>query len=178
MLLAKTGIRAGELTSLNMVDVNMGGGMLVVNKHVDKITGRILCGRKNKEETLIPLDSETIIVLQACIAVRPETSDPALFVSHNGKRLNVRDINKIVYKWVVKTGIHANDGGGIGGNITPHYFRAWFTRMMQKGGCDPEIVEYLRGDKAGSMRSMYSREVLNFGEIKEAYLQFVPKFGI
>ncbi len=179
MLLAKAGIREGELVALDLADGDTEKGIMMINKHINKITNKIMDGRKNREHTTIPLDDETIRALKSWIMVRPKTTSKALFVSCGGLRLSVRDVNYIIDRWVERTGIHNNgNGGGVENRITPQYFRAWFTRMMQRNGCDPDVLDYIRGDKAASMRNYYDRQVLDFDEIQRVYLKSVPNFGI
>jgi integrase len=178
ILLAKTAVRNGELVALNVEDIDFDKETININKHIaDHETNEIKKGRKNKVETLIPLDDETIRALKFYLMIRKNNMTGALFISNNGNRLYAQDIIRIVKEWSVKTKtcIHTTD---IEKKIVPHYFRAWATFTLQIGGLNPSIVDYIRGDVANTIRGFYFNQVLPFEVIKKDYLKAVPKFGI
>jgi site-specific recombinase XerD len=178
VLLPKTAIRNGELVALDISDIDFDKETLNVNKHVgDHETNTIAKGRKNGNETLIPLDDETIRALRFYLISRPKSKSNALFISHTGNRLYAQDIIRIVKEWSVKTktSIETTD---IDKKIVPHFFRAWATYTLQINGLNPSIIDYIRGDVATSIRGFYFNQVLSFEVIKKEYLRTVPKFGI
>ena len=178
VLLPKTAIRNGELVALDLDDIDFDNETLNVNKHVgDHETNEIVKGRKNGNETLIPLDDETIRALKFYLASRPKTKTKALFVSHTGNRLYAQDIIRIVKEWSIKTKTSI-DTTDIDKKIVPHFFRAWATYTLQINGLNPSIIDYIRGDVASSMRGFYFNQVLPFDVIQREYLRTVPKFGI
>ncbi|MCD6206551.1 MAG: tyrosine-type recombinase/integrase [Methanosarcinales archaeon] len=170
-LIAKLGLRRGEVTGLDVVDVNLDDRMLTVKQHADH--GAIMLpGRKNGVESTLPLDDETVKVLKVWLAVR-QPVDGALFVSRNGLRLDNVTMWKIVKDHAAKAGLMTN-----GDNITVHYFRAWCTYQLTINGCKPEIVQVIRGDVANTMANFYTREILSFDDVRREYLKAVPVFGI
>ncbi len=178
VLLAKTGIRAGELSALDVEDVNFENRCLRINKHISNYFDLTIAnGRKNKVESIIPLDDETLRMLKVYLAIRQPCSTKALFISDRGNRMFLADIDKIVKNWAIKTET-CKDSNRIDEKITPHFFRAWITYQLQINGCNPIVVDALRGDKASNMRTFYANQVLPFEEIRKDYERTVPKFGI
>ncbi len=178
VLFAKTGIRNGELVALNIEDIDFDNETLTVDKHVGDNNNKILEGRKNGNESTIPLDEETIRTLKFYLMTRPETENNALFISHvENVRLYVQDVSRIVKDWSIKLGMckKSNDTDK---KIVPHFFRAWATFMLQINGCNPVVIDAIRGDVASTMRAFYVNQVLPFDVIKKEYLKAVPKFGI
>lgn len=178
ILLAKTAIRNGELVALNIEDIDFDNETLAVDKHIgDHETNTIVKGRKNGNETLLPLDDETIRALKFYLISRPKNNNKALFISHTGNRLYAQDIIRIVKEWSVKTktSIETTDTDK---KIVPHFFRAWATYTLQINGLNPSIIDYVRGDVANTIRGFYFNQVLPFEVIKKEYLKAVPKFGI
>lgn len=178
VLLAKTAIRNGELGALDIDDVDFDNEYININKHIaDHNNNKIVKGRKNGNETIIPLDDETIRALRFYIMARPKTKDKALFISYTGFRLYPTDITRIVKEWAIKTGI-CLDTTETDKKIVPHFFRAWSTYTLQINGLNPSIIDYIRGDVANTIRGFYFNQVLPFEMIRKEYLRTVPKFGI
>ncbi len=104
VLLAKTGIRAGELGALDVDDVDFENRALRVNKRIGNYFDlTIASGRKNKVDSVIPLDDEALRVLKVHLATRQSCSNRALFISDRGNRMFLADIDKIVKNWAIKT---------------------------------------------------------------------------
>lgn len=178
ILLAKTGIRNGELTALNIEDIDFDNETLTVDKHINDISANtIVKGRKNGNESILPLDDETIRAMRFYLATRPKVKNNALFISHNGIRLYEMDMSRIVKEWSIKTkfSIETNDTDK---KIIPHYFRAWIAYNLQINGCNPAVIDAIRGDTASTIRAFYVNQVLPFEVIRKEYLKAVPKFGI
>jgi len=178
VLLAKTAIRNGELVALDVDDIDIQKEVISINKHIiDLNSNSSGKGRKNGNETMIPLDDETIRTLKFYLMARPKTKDRGLFISSAGNRLNLSDIARIVKNWAVKLnfGIDSTDTDK---KIVPHFFRAWATYTLQMSGLNPSIVDYIRGDVASTIRGFYFNQVLPFDVIRKEYLKAVPKFGI
>ncbi len=178
VLLAKTGIRAGELSALDVEDVDFENRILKVNKHIGNFYSLAVAkGRKNRVESMIPLDDETLQVLKMYLAIRQQCNTNALFISRRGKRMPVGEISRIIKNWAVQMGMCKNSNK-TEEKITPHFFRAWITYQLQINGCNPIVIDAIRGDKASNMRTFYANQVLPFEEIRRDYERTVPKFGI
>ena len=171
-VLAKLGLRGGELTGLDVPDNDFDDRMIYIDRHFDDRADILIAGRKNGVSSTLPLDDETVKVLKVYLAVRQPAGD-TLFVSRGGGRMSSGEVGRVVGEYVTKSGILKN-----GEQITPHYFRAWMTYQLTINGCKPEIVQVIRGDVANTMANFYTREILSFDDVRREYLKAVPQFGI
>lgn len=178
VLLAKTGIRAGEISALDLEDVDFENRALKVNKRIGNYFDlTIASGRKNKVDSIIPLDDETVRALKVYLAIRQSCKTNSLFISNNGNRMFPGDIDKIVKNWAIKTGI-CKQSNKIEEKITPQFFRVWITFQLQINGCNPIVIAAIRGDKASNKRTFCTNQVSSFEEIRWEYERTVPRFGI
>ena len=192
--LLKTGIRVGELCNLDLRDVRLSsadladeydlGGRAQLDGRGDSLfvssepaRGQVTNGERredsNKRErsTVVPVDDELAAVLVEWLAIRPDarsSADP-LFVrtrDHWGTRLSAKAARRIVVNHAEAAGWHRS-GGGSDENVTPHYFRHFFTTHLRDRTGDRGIVKYLRGDVAGDIVDTYTH---NWGDrVRETY---------
>ena len=179
--LLKTGMRAGELCNLDLRDLHLSvsegradhrpqldGKPDSLYVDDDPSAGHSYNGEqrtasnKRKRATTIPVDDELARVLVQWLAVRPDprsTADP-LFVSTAdgwGKRLTPDMAHHIVETQARDKGWYRN-GGGAEENVTPHYFRHFFTTHLRDRTGDRGIVKYLRGDVAQDVIDTYTHD--------------------
>jgi integrase len=193
--LLKTGMRVGELCNLDLRDLRLSGEVadaytLGTRPQLDgrgdslfvaseAARGEVLNGEErsaaNKREraTVIPVDDELAAVLTRWLAVRPDpvsNADP-LFVSTSrqwGRRLTPQMVRNVVETYARETGWYRK-GGGAEENVTPHYFRHFFTTHLRDRTGDRGIVKYLRGDVAEDIIDTYTH---NWGNrVREVYEQ-------
>ncbi|GCF12500.1 integrase [Haloarcula mannanilytica] len=181
--LLKTGMRAGELCNLDIQDLNLDtpgprpdipvraglqGRPDSLFVAADPTRGEATNGEertasnKRKRETTIPVDPELAAELRRWLAIRPDTQSPAepLFVSTSGswgKRLTPNMVHHIVESHAREFGWYM-DGGGAEENVTPHYFRHFFTTHLRDRTGDRGVVKYLRGDVAQDVIDTYTHE--------------------
>jgi len=179
--LLKTGIRAGELCNLDVRDVAL-PETVVPNKHRPRLDGRPYslyvdntpsagavynderrtASNKRKRATMIPVDDELVAVIEQWCAIRPDPlseADP-LFVSTSdswGKRLTPDMVHHIVETHARDSNWY-RDGGGPKENVTPHYFRHFFTTHLRDRTGDRGVVKYLRGDVAQDVIDTYTHD--------------------
>lgn len=195
--LLKTGMRVGELCNLDLRDVvltdqtpisNLTDGDVSPRTQLDgrgpsiyvaaePTAGEVVAGEersasnKRKRSTIVPVDEELETVLCRWAAVRPATRSPAapLFVSTSGswgERLTPDMVHHIVERHASDAGWHRS-GGGADENVTPHYFRHFFTTHLRDRTGDRGIVKYLRGDVGGDIIDTYTH---NWGDrVRETY---------
>lgn len=187
LMLLKTGMRVGELCNLDRRDIALAKSPLDEHPIRPALKGRIpaiyvasgdqipngrTAANKRKRSTIIPVDQELSIVLRKWLAISPDTSaDPApLFMSTRnqwGSRLSPEAIRAIVRQHATEVGWY-NQGAGAGENVTPHYFRHFFTTHLRDRTGDRGIVKYLRGDVAEDIIDTYTH---NWGgRVRETYI--------
>jgi len=179
--LLKTGIRAGELCNLDIRDLNLEDAV-VEDRHRPRLDGRPRslyvddtpsagsvyngerrsASNKRKRDTTVPVDDELAGVLDRWLAIRPDPiseADP-LFVSTTdswGERLTPDMVHHIVETHAREVDWY-REGGGPEENVTPHYFRHFFTTHLRDRTGDRGVVKYLRGDVATDVIDTYTHD--------------------
>ncbi|QOS11785.1 XerC/D-like integrase [Haloferax gibbonsii] len=190
--LLKTGMRVGELCNLDLRDVSLSvdtplsgvstraaldGRGPSIYVAADPSVGSVTNGEartasnKRKRSTVVPVDEELEGVLLRWLAIRPDSPSPAepLFVgtaSGWGQRLEPDAVHHVVTSHAADAGWY-RAGGDREENVTPHYFRHFFTTHLRDRTGDRGIVKYLRGDVAGDIIDTYTH---NWGDrVRETY---------
>jgi integrase/recombinase XerC len=185
----KTGIRVGELCNIDLRDLSLEDPALEGPRpelegrpesvFVDGSISRgsqyngVVRDASNKRErtTVIPVDDELRRVLRRWLAVRPDPRSAAnpLFVSTGdewGRRLTPAMVRQRVRKHASAAGWY-REGGAAEENVTPHYFRHFFTTHLRDRTGDRGIVKYLRGDVAEDVIDTYTH---NWGDrVRKTY---------
>jgi len=184
--LLKTGMRVGELCNLDLRDLALEpvrreyavtsrgqldahGRTLYVDAGI--LRGDVVAGEertasnKRKRSTLVPVDDELADTLLRWLAVRPDARSEAnpLFLSTRdawGTRISPDMVRSIVESHAREQGWHRT-GGGAEENVTPHYFRHFFTTHLRDRTGDRGIVKYIRGDVAEDIIDTYTH---NWGD--------------
>jgi integrase len=190
--LLKTGMRVGELCNLDVRDVHLSAVPFDEDWSVraqlaerpdslyvaaDPARGTVTNGErrtasnKRKRATVVPVDDDLRRVLGRWLAVRPDTRSPAdpLFTSTSrnwGTRLTPDMVHHTVAGHARDRGWYQS-GGGAEVNVTPHYFRHFFTTHLRDRTGDRGVVKYLRGDVAQDIIDTYTH---NWGDrVRETY---------
>jgi site-specific recombinase XerD len=179
--LLKTGIRAGELCNLDVRDLHLADAV-IGDRHRPRLDGRPrslyvddtpsagsvyngerrAASNKRKRDTTLPVDDELAAVLDRWLAVRPDPiseADP-LFGSTTdswGQRLTPDMVHHIVETHAREVDWY-REGGGPEENVTPHYFRHFFTTHLRDRTGDRGVVKYLRGDVATDVIDTYTHD--------------------
>ncbi|OVE86328.1 tyrosine-type recombinase/integrase [Natronolimnobius baerhuensis] len=199
VLLLKTGLRAGELCNLDLIDCHLAHGakdwqprahiagrpdsLFISTEHTygEESGGeQRTASNKRKRETVIPIDEEVKRALVQWLAIRPDTpSNPGgqtpepLFVGtadNWGERLTPKIVHHVVTSYAADRGWYRT-GGGAAENVTPHYFRHFFTTHLRDRTGDRGIVQYLRGDVASDVIDTYTH---NWGNrVRDTYLEHI-----
>jgi integrase len=189
--LLKTGMRSGELCNLDLVDIHFKNvsvnwspraalsgkpdSLYVSSEHTygEKSNGELrTASNKRKRNTTIPIDDELREELQRWLTVRPDTdglSDPLFVGTTNswGQRITPDVVHHIVESHTRDFGWHRK-GGSAEENVTPHYFRHFFTTHLRDRIGDRGIVKYLRGDVGDDIIDTYTHD---WGDrVQETYL--------
>jgi len=190
--LLKTGVRVGELCNLDLRDLALPGeyGDLDLGTRVqldgrsqslyvasDVERGSVVnseertASNKRKRSTVIPVDDELKRVLTGWLATRPDSFSPAepLFLSTGdswGHRVTPSMVRSKVTEYASDAGWYRR-AGGAEENVTPHYFRHFFTTHLRDRTGDRGIVKYLRGDVASDIIDTYTH---NWGSrVRDTY---------
>ena len=192
--LLKTGMRVGELCNLDLRDLAVDDKQIETafdsdprpqlatrpnSLYVDNepAVGKAVNGErrtasnKRKRATVIPVDEELQRVLKRWLAIRPDSPSPAepLFAYTAGEwghRLTPRAVRNIVTEHADSVGWY-DTGGDAADNVTPHYFRHFFTTHLRDRTGDRGVVKYLRGDVADDIIDTYTH---NWGgQVRSTY---------
>ncbi len=167
-LLAKTGIRRGELIRIDMDDINWEEESIML-----KPTSK----RSNR---LVFFDDEGVRILRRWMILRGklEINDGcrALFVGGQGDRLNRNGIYIAVTKWAERIELHNPSSPRMEDHFSPHCCRHWFTTHLRRAGMPREFIKELRGDKRRDAIDIYDH--IDKEELRKAYLAYIPQLGI
>ena len=155
-LLYATGMRVGELTGLDVDDVDLHRGLA-------KVTG------KGNKQRMVPFGE------QASRAVRDwlnhgraelahEDAGDALFVGSRGKRIDQRQVRRVVER--------AADNAGAS-DITPHSLRHSAATHLLEGGADLRVVQELLGHASLQTTQIYTH--VSAQRLKNVYDQAHPR---
>ena len=140
-VLAKTGVRRGELIAMDITDIDWENQSITLKKF-KKRSGRIVF-----------FDDETSRLLKRWISQReknpPETS--ALFIGEKGGRLKRNGIYSMVVKYAERVGLHNSKSPRMEDHFSPHCFRHWFTTHLRRAGMDREFIKSLRATDGGKL---------------------------
>jgi integrase/recombinase XerD len=167
ILLFKTGMRRGELCSLDVDDISL-----------DNKTLRLKPTAK-RSNRLLYFDSEAEYVLRAWLQFRKQRNkygSPALFLSRKGLRLSKAQIYEIVTKHASRVGLHNPNSRHTEEHFAPHCCRHWFTTHLIRAGMPRDFVKELRGDVRHEAIDIYNH--IDKKELKESYLAHIPQLGI
>ena len=137
ILLLHTGLRASELTSLKLTNV-------------DLVRGQIKITRKGNKEQYLHLNGETVNMLARYLANRPEAENGRFFVGTNGGNLDRTYLYNIVRRYLRLAGINKGKHG-------PHLFRHTFCTRLHQKGVGPFTIKDLAGHRSLNTTMRYIR---------------------
>ena len=167
VLLFKTGMRVGELTSLDVDDVDLDKG---------EVTLKL---KKKRSNRVLFLDNEAIAVLQRWLAARKNRKggeEQALFMSKTGMRITKRSVEELIEKHAERVALHNPGASRLEDRFTPHCCRHWFVTHLLRAGMSRDFVKELRGDTRGEAIDIYNH--IDKKELRESYLAHIPQLGI
>ncbi|MFB6086592.1 MAG: tyrosine-type recombinase/integrase [Halodesulfurarchaeum sp.] len=167
LTLAKTGIRRGELVTIDVDDIDW-------NEQSIKLKDK-----PKRSNRLVFFDGECAQALRRWMDARSNDNDietDALFTNQHGTRLQRNSIYRAVTKHAEKVGLHDPDADDLQKRFTPHCFRHWFTTHLRKSGMKREFIKELRGDTRGDAIDIYDH--IDREELRQAYLAHIPTLGL
>ncbi len=155
-VLYATGIRLGELVSLDLDDFNRDNEYLSV------------LGKGSKER-IVPLgEYARDSVASYCLTHRPQLANPgekALFVNAKGSRLSARGVQYILERYSRHLQIHKH--------ISPHTFRHTFATHLLDQGADLRSIQELLGHATLSTTQVYTK--VSKAHLKSVYNRAHPR---
>lgn len=138
-LLRHSGLRVGELCSLELEDV-------VMSDRKGKVIVRSGKGRRYRE---VPLNLDARRALQEYLSdERPEVDDPHIFIGQRKNGLTEVAIQDIMRKYVKLAGLES---------VTPHVLRHTFAKSLIDKGVDLVTVKHLMGHKRLDSTARYTK---------------------
>ena len=146
-ILLQTGMRISELFALKVSDV-----------HKNEL---VIPALENNASRTITLPHTAAAAIQNYLKIRPDVSDPHLFITKTGHPLLVRNIRTSIDRYFKKA-----DLGGVKVNDLRHTFIA----HQLKAGVDPELLSKVVGHRRLASTSKYL-EFVKPGAVKTTKLQ-------
>jgi integrase/recombinase XerD len=156
-LLYATGLRVSELTNLELNNMNLEAGYLIV------------LGKGGKQR-IVPMGEEALYWLKAYLEESRKRLlgnrwSPHAFVSHRGKGITRQGFWKIIKKYALTAGIRKN--------ISPHTIRHSFASHLLEGGADLRSVQSLLGHEDISTTQIYTHVTRE--RLKKIHARYHPR---
>lgn len=161
-LLYSSGLRIGELTGLDLQDLDLKNGWV-------RVTG------KGNKERYVPVGSRALKALGEYLPFRgvpasrssARAVNGAVFLNSRGGRLSSRSVRRILKTYL--------DSAGLAGDASPHTFRHSFATHMLHGGADLRSIQELLGHSSLSTTQRYTR--MDLGRLMKVYDGAHPRSG-
>ena len=150
-----TGLRVGELTSLDWRDIDEELGLVMVRS-----------GKGNKDR-LVPIGEPALEALRAWRAAAPgaPSAERPVITNLRGSRLTSRSVQKIVASRLVQAGITSS--------ISPHGLRHSFATHMLNAGADLRSIQEMLGHASLTTTQRYTH--VSVRHLKEVYRRAHPR---
>ena len=139
--------------------------------HVDVLSEAVRTRGKGQKDRLVPIGRVALAVMEEYLERRrlterkkPERNTP-LFTNRLGTRLTARSVNRILKKYILKTGLK--------GKITPHTLRHTFATHLLNRGADLRSVQELLGHEHLSTTQVYTHVTTE--RMREVYEKAHPR---
>jgi len=167
-VLAKTGVRRGELIDMDVNDIDW------------EMQSIRLKPKAKRSNHTVYFDDETSMILRRWLRARENYNVKpgcrALFVGEHGGQLKRHGVYHAVTKHAERVGLHNPKSKKIEDHFTPHCCRHWFTTSLRRNGMRREFIKELRGDARNEAVDIYDH--IDKKELKRAYLAAIPMLGI
>jgi tyrosine recombinase XerC len=156
-LLYASGVRLSELVGLNLANMSLDTGRLVV------------WGKGGKERVVLlgepAMQALRTYVREGRTRLRGQKATDALFLNRFGGRLSRRSIGLILDKYSKLSGLWRK--------VTPHLLRHTFATHMLEGGANLRVVQELLGHAQPTTTEIYTH--VTPSRLREAYMKSHPR---
>ncbi|PWC16526.1 tyrosine recombinase XerC [Brenneria roseae subsp. roseae] len=150
-----------------MLEVMYGAGLRLAElvgmdcRHVNLDTGEVWVVGKGSKERRLPMGKTAVAWLEHWLALRElfGPQDDAIFVSNQGRRISMRNVQKRFAEWGVKQGVNSH--------VHPHKLRHSFATHMLESSGDLRAVQELLGHANLSTTQIYTH--LDFQHLASVY---------
>jgi len=152
------GLRVGELTSVNLEDLDLDDGMVTIRG-------------KGKRERLALLGKKALDALKQWLEARDvllecrSRKHQAVFLNKNATRLTSRSVGRILEKYLAQAGLDPR--------TSPHTLRHSFATHLLDRGADIRSVEELLGHRSLSTTQIYTH--LTTSRLRDNYHKAHPR---
>jgi integrase/recombinase XerC len=155
--LYSAGLRAGELTALNVEDVDLDSGLATVRG-------------KGKRERLALFGPPALAALQRWLAQREAVSpraraQAAIYLNKHGTRLTTRSVGRLLQKYLAQAGLDPR--------TSPHTLRHSFATHLLDRGADIRSVQELLGHRSLANTQIYTHVTTH--RLRESYHKAHPR---
>ncbi len=150
-LLYSCGLRASELVSLNVDDIDL-------HREEVRVTG------KGDKQRIVPLGRLAKASVEHYLLQR-RSNDLPLFLNYRGGRLSTRSLQRIVRKYLMRLAQAAG--------TNPHILRHSFATHLLENGADLRAVQELLGHASLSTVQIYTH--LTTKHLKDIYMKKHPR---
>ena len=156
-LLFSSGLRVGELISLNLGDISF-------DMREVRVVG------KGDKERVVPVGRVALEAIERYLAVRSyfKPRDNALFVNRLGTRLNVRTVQTFIKEAAKNTGLT--------GTVTPHKLRHSFATELLNHGADLRLVQEMLGHSNLGTTQIYTH--VDLARLQDVYNHAHPRAAV
>ena len=156
-LLYATGMRASEIVSLDVDDVNLA-------------SASVRCFGKGAKERILPIHRRAVAVLEEYLGkgrlrFLKDPQEEALFLNPRGMRLTRQGVWLIIKQYASQAGITTR--------VTPHTLRHSFATHLLAGGASLRNIQELLGHSNISTTQIYTH--LTGDQLREAYDEAHPR---
>ena len=147
-LLYSSGLRLGELVSLNIGDV-------------DFISGTVKVKGKGSKQRFIPVGEKALECLERYLSLRkkPGCDRQELFLNNGGTRLTGRSVGRLLGGYIEALSIRKK--------VTPHTLRHTFATHLLNAGCDLRSIQEMLGHVNLSTTQIYTH--MTTQKLKKVY---------
>jgi site-specific recombinase XerD len=137
-LLFATGMRVGEVSSLNLADFVMAESFFRVK------------GKGGRDRLAFVVDEQTLRIQREHYALRRSrcSESPALFLNSAGNRLSTQGIANVISQFRKDAGIERH--------ITPHMLRHTVATLLLRNGVDIRVVQEFLGHASIATTQRYT----------------------